>query len=593
MKLWLADLRIPLDYNGDALVTSTWIKGVIDNGWYLQNDFIGAPFGHEMYDFPLSINLDILIIKLVSFFAHDYALTMNIYFLITFPLTTLTSMFVLRQLKISYTSSILGSLLFTFLPYHFWRGERHLFLAAYYMIPLIIMVFLWVYTEKNLLICKFNSKMRAHLNQKSILCIAICILISSTFIYYPFFSCFFLIVAGVSSSISRGHRNPLIVSIILIVLIIIGVLINTSPTLLYQNENGKNLVTAVRAPQDAELWGLKIIHLLLPISMHRVPFMAAIANKYINTSPLNNHSSPSLGIIIGIGFLLLIGWVYYRLSGGLKYKIKQCDILNDLSILNLSALLLATVGSFSSIFAYSIWYFFPLSSQFREYTRISIFIAFFSMVAIVMLFDRLSKKHARSYNQKILFSVFVGIVLLVGIMDQTTNQSYATGQSYESAYTSISAEYLNDKDFINNIEAIMPSGAMIYQLPYVTFPEHPPVNQMNGYSHFRAYLHSKDLRWSYGAMNGRRGDAWNRAVANKPLVDMVGILSLAGFGGIYIDCYGYEDYAVNITSNLSKILDAKPIVSTNGRLCFLDMTKYNNKYGPTQFSTFAFPANAG
>ena len=95
------------------------VKSMMDNGWYQYNPNLGAPGGQYMYDFPQSNTLDFVLMKLIAIFASNYGLTLNFYFLLTFPLTTITAMLVFRQFKVSYTSSILGSLLYAFLPYHF------------------------------------------------------------------------------------------------------------------------------------------------------------------------------------------------------------------------------------------------------------------------------------------------------------------------------------------------------------------------------------------------------------------------------------------------------------------------------------------
>jgi phosphoglycerol transferase len=113
---------------------------------------------------------------------------------------------------------------------------------------------------------------------------------------------------------------------------------------------------------------------------------------------------------------------------------------------------------------------------------------------------------------------------------------------------------------------------MVFQLPYVPFPENPNVNKMSDYDLYRGYLHSKSLRWSYGAMKGRDSDAWQRSVASRPLGEFVGEISKAGFKGIYIDRFGYEDNGANIESELSHILKSKPIVSENGRLAFYELS---------------------
>lgn len=99
--LWDADFSVPLDFAGDALFYNALFKGIIDNGWVLHNGFIGMPTGFDLYDLPTPDNLHFGLVKLLSFFSHDYAVTLNIFSFLTFPLTTLTSLFALRYLPLS------------------------------------------------------------------------------------------------------------------------------------------------------------------------------------------------------------------------------------------------------------------------------------------------------------------------------------------------------------------------------------------------------------------------------------------------------------------------------------------------------------
>jgi phosphoglycerol transferase len=118
---------------------------------------------------------------------------------------------------------------------------------------------------------------------------------------------------------------------------------------------------------------------------------------------------------------------------------------------------------------------------------------------------------------------------------------------------------------------------MIFQLPYIPFPEYPSVNQMKDYDHFRAYLHSKNLRWSYGAMKGREGDVWQKQISSAPLSELVLKLAFAGFNGIYIDRYGYVDKGAQIESEIAEKLGSNPVISGNGRLVFFNMTEFNKR----------------
>src|SRR5260370_39050525 len=130
MKLNWTDVRVPLIYCSDALAVHTLVKGMIDGGWYWENNFLGAPGRFQMFDYPMADNLHFAVMKLISFTVPDFAVVCNVYYLLTFPLITLTSLCVFRCFKISYGPAIVGSLLYTFLPYHFHRSQPHLFLSA-------------------------------------------------------------------------------------------------------------------------------------------------------------------------------------------------------------------------------------------------------------------------------------------------------------------------------------------------------------------------------------------------------------------------------------------------------------------------------
>ena len=566
LKLHIADLRIPFVYEGDALLFYAWTKIILESGWPYLNSHLGAPYGFEMYDFPLNNTLDVIIIKLISFFSSDPILVENLFYLLTFPFTTLTSMVVFRRFEIDYAYSLLGSLLFTFMPYHFLRNVSHLNLSSYFMIPLMVMVILWIYSgELNF----FNSNniLKAKtliFSKKSIASIIICILSGFVYFYYSYFFCLFLFIIGFFSSASNCKKGPLITSILLIVLITLVVVLNQSPTLIYQYQNGKNPEVAVRSPAETEIYGLKIIQLLLPIDNHRVSLLAHLKRYYDSTAPLvNENATASLGIIGSLGFLFLICFIFVG-RGNFKRLGYNSTILSGLSVLNLSAVLFAAIGGFSSLTAYLVL------AQFRAINRISIFIAFFSIFSILIILRYISYNYIKTAKSNEWIYIISGILLLIGVFDQTTD-------SFIPSYVSIKEEFLIDENFVNSIESVMSENSTIFQLPYASFPEYPPVNKMTVHSHFRGYLHSKDLRWSYGAMKGRAGDNWQILVAGMPAVDMIKTLSQFGFSGIYVDSYGYEDGGAKLLSNITQILEVEPLVSDSKRLYFFDMTKYNQQ----------------
>src|SRR5262249_53598459 len=91
---------------------------------------------------------------------------------------------------------------------------------------------------------------------------------------------------------------------------------------------------------------------------------------------------------------------------------------------------------------------------------------------------------------------------------------------------------------------------------------------------FRAYLHSKTLRWSYGAMKGREGDDWYKGVAARAVDEMVQTLVFAGFHGIYVDRRGLDDDGAALEAALTHLLSAQPLISRNQRLSFFNLTNF-------------------
>jgi hypothetical protein len=566
-RLWNADFSVPLNFEGDALFYHALIKGIIENGWVLHNGSIGMPAGFELHDVPIPDNLNFALIKLISFFAPSSAVTLNIFAFLTFPLVVITALFVLRQFNLSRASSIVASLLYTFLPYHFLRLGGHTLLSAYYAVPLATLLMFWAFSADPIFFRYDEARKRNRLsllNSKSLTSLVICLLVASTGIYYAFFACFFLFVIALSHLFRPKKYLSALSAAILIVLIISGVVVNLFPNLCYKFTHPANTQAAARSPEGAEIYGLKITQLISPVDYHRVAFWRRFKTRYNTSAPLvNENTTATLGIVGTLGFLVLLVRIF-------RYKVQEplsrMDLISKLSILNVSAVLLGTIGGFGSLFAYTI------SPKIRAYNRISIYIGFFALMAFVLSYEAFFQKFKKTKILRLVFYSLLAFILALGIIDQTPS-FYPTGMTNRSFKES----YQQEADFIRGIEAAMPIDAMIFQLPYVPCPENPPVNRMKDYDHLRAYLHSDSLRWSYGAIKGRMTDGWQKAIAARPVEEFVALLSLTGFKGIYVDRFGFADMGAELEGNLSRLLTVNPLVSFDKRLVFFNMSEFNKK----------------
>jgi hypothetical protein len=572
MKLWKADLAVPFNYFGDALVYGIVIKGTIENGWYLHNDSLGAPGGLRMNDFPIPDGFNFLIIKALALIRPEYGWVLNVFFLLTFPLITLTSLFAFLELKLSRVAALVASLLYTFIPFHFIRGEGHFFLSTYYLVPLAITVALWLSLGKLSSLNDGKPRLKSVLRSRRFVFSAIvCLLTSSVgYGYYAFFSSFFILFAGITAVIAYRTVQPLIVSLILCGVIFVGLLANLAPNLIYLAKHG-DVNVAQRQPGEAEYFGLKITQMLLPMRMHRVPMFARIGEKYMSFPLVNENITSTLGLVGATGFLILVVWFLFLKPDAINLN----SVISHVSLMNMAAVFLGIVGGFSALFALFV------SPQIRTYNRLSIFISFFSILTVVVLLENLYRKLSRTRAIAVAYRGLLVVILTIGLLDQTS-------PAFVPNYDHNKVDFNNDEEFVSKIQSLMPPGSMIFQMPYVPFPEYATVYEMGDYALFRGYLHSKTLRWSYGTIKGRDGDLWLRDVSSRKLPEMLPMIALAGFGGIYIDRLGFADRAAGVESELSRLLNTTPFISTNKQLVFFDMTdfvtKLQQKYSPEQWA---------
>ncbi len=97
----------------------------------------------------------------------------------------------------------------------------------------------------------------------------------------------------------------------------------------------------------------------------------------------------------------------------------------------------------------------------------------------------------------------------------------------------------SDRTFAQEMEAALPKGGMVFQLPVMDYPESPSL--LPAYDHFRPFLYTKDLHYSFGSDKGRVRDAWQRVVAGLTPAGQIAALESYGFSGIYINGEAYPD----------------------------------------------------
>lgn len=562
-NLW----SIPWGYSGDAFIYSYIIKSVITKGWFWTNDSLSMPGVLLFRDYPYPDNIQFLFIRVIGWFTGNYARTMNVFYLLTYPLTTACTLYVLRRFSVSYVPAVMVSLLYNFSYYHIHRGIHHMMYGTYYMVPLMVMVMLWVLSgELQLKATDGSDEARKSHKRKMIIAVLICLFVGSTgCAYYPFFAVALFVIVGLVMVFRQRSVRALALPGVLAAVVFSALLLNITPTLLFRIQYG-SVGLGKRNPAESEIYGLKVSQLLLPINEHRIKGLNKFREKYNRLSPLNTENgAASLGLIGSAGFLALIGCLFlYRKSHslggptGADENRSLPSLLDNLSILNGWAVLVATIGGFGAVFAYLI------SPQIRSYNRMSAYIAFFSFFAVALMLDALSKKYFQTRLKRGLFYGLIVFLTFFGLLDQTPKVPAID-------YKWTTEAYHHDREYFKQIESVMPDNAMIFQLPVYSFPE--DIN----YDHMRGYLQSDKLRWSAGAMKDRQIYIWQKTVENKPVPEMLEELAIFDFGGIYIDRATPTPIPPKFEEQISALLCQQPLVSPNGRMAFYSLLEYKAK----------------
>ena len=518
----------PFTYSGDGLSYLWNIKRVLEDAWFFKNAHTGFPFGSNHLDYPTSDTGSYLALKLLGSLFHSPVAAANLYYLLGYSFSLVTAYVVSRTLGISRHFSMVGAVLYAFTSFHFWR-IGHLFFTWYFVAPLFFYYGFRAFSKDLLFLGVAQGFKKNALHALAL------IVLASFGIYYALFGWMVLALCAVLAALWQRSWRHLGAGMLAAGCVVLGVLLNVAASLVHITLHGENREGVSRLAAESELYALKITQLLLPRADHRLESFYELTSQYNNAFPLvTENMSASLGVAGSLGFILLLGGVFFAsLMAHSQHRHKLSHVVSGVQLrllvlgtLSLALLLMATVGGFSSLFAMLV------STSIRSWNRISIFIAFLSVTAFVMVLDQLVANYVKPAYRVAVGVILACVVLIFGVLDQTAKPCHACIDANKALYE-------NDKTFIQAIEKSLPINAAVYQLPYMAYPENSSVNSLGSYDQARGHLHSSSLNWSFGGIRGREGDWFYRKLAQLPISQQTVVIKAMGFSGIYVDRRGY------------------------------------------------------
>jgi len=564
-------LSIPLAYAGDALAGGALFKGVMERGWYEFNPDLGAPWGQHYHDFPLADNLHPMAAHVLGYFTDQWPVAYNLYYIATFPLAALAAAWFIRLIGGSRTAAFGVGILYAFAPYHFIRNEGHLFLSAYYPVPLAAGLVYLVLTGRPLWAARTSSHPLNPISwftPRTIWTVLILALMGTASSYYSVFTLIFLVFAALMTFVTRRRWRPVVGAAVAALSLTVVMLANMMPDILYTLGKPPNYSGLTRFPSATEIYSLKLSALLLPVPWERITALSDFRQRYDTTFPLLSER-PMLGAIAALGMIFLI--VVMFVSPMLRRmdadsEVDFWSVQRRLAMLTVFGFFVGTVGGFSTFFSLLI------SDNIRGWNRIAIFLSMFALASIALLFDRATawvRHWPRVNNHRWLPGLLAATACLilvgVGLFDQVPPVQIDQFKADTTAWT-------GDQKYVDEIQARVPPNTMIFQLPYVPFPEAGNLLKLADYDPLRPYLHSTDLRWSYGGVKGRALADWAASASSEPTARMLVEIGAAKFGGLSIDRAGYTASAgKKLEGELRVLLPTAPMVSLNNRFIFWNL----------------------
>jgi hypothetical protein len=513
---------MPLDYTGDSLEILARIKAASEGDLVpFRPHFVrrlGAPFGANWNEYPGSDDLANYGLGLLARLVGAAAAS-NCALLLAQIMAALAFYLCARLLRHRWEWAFTGALLFSFSFFSLSRGLPHLWLTFTYTVPLAIFT------------CGLIAVGRHATTRPAWrwLCYGTAVALGASnpynlFLYLQLLA-WSVLAQWLRARWSAGVRLGLACG--LLAVFVFGAI----HAYLWLNavDEGRTPLL-VRNYAGTEIYGLKPIELFLPSIRHHSGWLSSIGSRYVRWSDWRGETfSPYLGLVGAAGLIWLLGAFVKNLLAARRRRVP------GLALPALWILLFSVIGGINSILAFYVGL-----NIFRASNRYSIFLLALVLLFVVARLSRLTRNWRPAVRQGV-----AGVVAAVGLWDQIP---MAAGKE---AAQRITERVGADRRLGREMERRLGRGAMVFQLPILDFPEGLPQLRVNEYDHFRPYLATRTVRFSYGESKNRARGTWQRDCLRLAPPALVPALESCGFSAIYINRQGYPDNAEQLLAGLA------------------------------------------
>ncbi|MFN9273367.1 MAG: hypothetical protein ACK6DO_10140, partial [Planctomycetia bacterium] len=494
---------------------------------------LGAPYSANWNDFPMP---DEVVMGIQAILARCFGLFagLNASFALAHALAATAFYVSARASACNRLWSFVGGLAFGVSPFVFAQSPHHMQVAYAWPVALFPLVWRWAATPNVL---EFGTP-------RFWLAISIAFLTGVHFVYYTNVFCQLVLLGAMVCAFRERSPRALRPALAIVATAAVAFAMMNIDSWTYQAVHGRNPGAFVREYKWLEIYGLKLVDLFIPPVTHRSETFAAFSTAHRQAAPLLDEGGSYLGIVGLAALALLIGtavraWLEHR----------ERDVPIEAWQVLWIVLMFTTGGMNALLGSFGI-------TMFRAACRYSVVIL---AIALLYAAQRLTAWQQQAEEgpdaggKSLTFKAAAMLLCALIFWDQVPRAPTAA-QTAE-----IARQVDADREFVATMEKTLPANAMVFQLPVMDFPE-SPIPGVPPYDHFRPYLYSKQLRFSFGSMKGREREKWQQQLQNVLVAGAtpdqeaqkirfntdnvrraVDELKKLGFAAIYINRNGFPD----------------------------------------------------
>ena len=519
-------LQHPVYFVGDENLMLEYVKNALQSGPIPQDAQLAYPGHVNLASFPVFDTLSILVVKIISLFTSDAVIGSNLLAYSDHVLSAAIGFACFRVLRLERTAAAACAVAFAWTEFGL-NTERvigHLSLQLYAPLAIGATLALLPMVRPEALAARSTW----------VLASVGAIVIGLSQPYWVAFSLLAIVTAGLGYAMVADWRATVLLGACAVLMTAIAASCVLWPRLL----DGP-AISIQRSPVEQAIYGLRLGDMLTPSRSH-LPWLNAVHDRYMAVRGDMNEGWDSFvgwpGLIgLGIAAAVLLRSPFRRSGHG--------------SAVALASVLLAVLVGFTLRYGGGDLFNRIVTPYIRAQNRVSPMIAFLAIFVFAASALRLGSRTLRLRRTAVAAVTFIAAL---GLYDQSFGVSFAKMQA-DSRTMTLWAQARADAEAL---QAALPAGSTILQLPFMVFPESPPVGDLGSYDEVNLALFTRGYRFSFGLPSAPS------FIEPKSIVSTAIGAAAAGFDEILVYRAGYPQGIDDMVASLQASLGLKVNVDT-------------------------------